>query len=135
MPQHTTNYVATLITPAPDSAATIARPPAKPDTVAGLQHQMLTAAPYSLTSDDLLFAIHAQRHAIPAAEQAAARGQFFSRGQPCLRASPLARTHGFGFHFDAKGRVALVEVQSPAFARLMADPKVAKTAAMRSKRA
>ena len=47
---------------------------------------MTGAAPYGLTSGDVLVGVFAKRSAIPAVEQAAARASFFSKGQACLRA-------------------------------------------------
>src|SRR5687768_1314873 len=50
---HTTNYRETLIVPSPDCAASSATIPSKPGTIAALQHERLSAAPYEMTSDEL----------------------------------------------------------------------------------
>lgn len=132
---HTTNYFNTLIEISEDSPTRVGRVPEKPGTVAAMQYERVAAAPYKLTSDDLIFGIHADRAEIPEDERDMARSQFFSRGQACLRASPLVKTHGWGVHHDSDGRVALVAAGSNAYAALQADPAVTKVLGMRAKRA
>lgn len=63
-----------------------------------------------------------------------ARAQFFSKGQACLRASPLTKTYGFGIHSNAEGKVALYGMETAAYEKLWADPNVKKVKAMRSSR-
>ncbi|WP_344308138.1 DUF6157 family protein [Brevibacterium samyangense] len=58
----------------------------------------------------------------------------FARGQPCLRSSPLAKRYGWGFHYDAEGRVALVPVGSPEYEAFVTDDSLTVVKAMRSKR-
>lgn len=128
---HTTNYVSTFIVVAPDTTATVATVPDKPGTVATLQYEMLAAKPYAMTSDDLLFAVYAARNDVKPSK--ATREAFFAKPQACLRASPLPKTYGFGLHHDAKGRVALVPMESARYADLSDDPHVKTVAAMRSK--
>lgn len=95
---------------------------------------MIAGAPYAHTSDDVIFTVHADRAGIPEDERAAARAEFFSRGQACLRASPLVKTHGWGVHSDGQGRVALVAVESPQYAAMASDTRLAKVEGMRSSR-
>lgn len=71
---HTTNYRDTFITVSPDCPAMEGTVPPKPGTVAAMQHERLLAKPYSMTSDDLLFGIFADRNEIPAKERAVVRG-------------------------------------------------------------
>lgn len=134
---HTTNYLGTFIEVAEDCPATHAiEPPAKADpTIAQLHYELLAEHPYTLTSDDVVFETYARRAGIAPDERDAAREAFFSKGQPCLRSSPLGKRYGWGLHHDAEGRVALVPLESADYARLAADPEVAHTRAMRSKRA
>ena len=40
-----------------------------------------------------------------------ARKQFFSKGQPCFRASPLTKQLGWGVHCDKNGKVALYGIE------------------------
>lgn len=132
---HTTNYRDTLILPSPDCGADSAVAPGKPGSIAALQHDRLAAQPYGLTSDELLFGVHADRQAIAQTDRAAAREAYFSKGQACLRASPLVKTFGWALHHDADGRVALVDPASAHFAELLDREGITKLAGMRSKRA
>jgi hypothetical protein len=135
----TTNYYNTFIEIAEDSPAGAAEIPphreGQPPTVARLHFDLAAEAPYSRTSDDVIFTTHATRAGISDDDLAAAREQFFSKGQACLRASPLAKRYGWGIHHDAEGRVALVPAGSEEYERLAADPGVTHLKAMRSKRA
>lgn len=131
---HTTNYSDTLITVAPDTRATEATPPTGEGTIAVRQYALLDGHDYERTSDDVIFTVHADRADIPEAERAEARRQFFSKGQPCLRTSPLTKTYGWGVHADADGRVALVAMESDRYAELIDDTSVCKIPAMKSRR-
>jgi len=115
---HSTNYIDTFITVAPDSAAR--RGSAPPDrekpSMAALAFRMLDGHPYEYTSDDVIFTVWADRHEIARKDRAKARATFFSKGQPCLRSSDLAKKYGWGIHSDAQGRVALVGVATPEYA-------------------
>lgn len=130
---HSTNYQSTFITIAPDSAATTGIVPPKPDSIAGRQYALLKAQPYKLTSDDLLFAVHAAKNGIP--DTAVTRAEFFAKPKACLRASPLPKQYGWGIHHDAAARVALVAVGSAEYDRLLSDKSVKSFPAMRGKRA
>lgn len=134
---HTTNYENAFIEIAEDCP--VARAEVPPDlgdrkTIANLQFDMISEAPYRYTSDDVIFTVHADRKGIAEAERAVERARFFSRGQACLRASPLAKLYGWGIHSDAAGRVALVPAGSEEYRRLAEDPDVRHVRAMRSKR-
>lgn len=138
---HTTNYFDTFITVAPDSAAAESIEPPHRDepSVAERTFRMIADAPYSHTSDDVIFTVWADRRDIPAAEREDAREQFFSKGQPCLRSSDLGKRYGWGIHSDSRGRVALVSLESPEYARLSkgedaAGAPITVTPAMRSAR-
>ena len=135
MKVHSTNYANTLILVSPDCRATEASIPERPGTIAAMQYEMIAAAPYALTSDDVIFSVYAERKAIPASERETARTQFFSRGQACMRTSPLVRSYGWGVHHDGAGRMALVAVESPEYAALAASPEITKVNGMRSRRA
>lgn len=135
---HTTNYTDTFIAVAEDCPVTEAEiPGARTDkpSVAAMQFELLNGHPYEYTSDDLLFIVHALRNEIPKSEWKEARAQFFSKGQACLRASPLAKRYGFGVHHDAEGRVAIVPIGSKEYKTFSADKKLNQVKAMRSKRA
>ncbi len=137
----TTNYASTFIQVADDCPVVEAEAPGAPtdrptrSTVAAMQHALLAANPYALTSDDLLFEVHATRQGVAEADREAARAAFFAKPQACLRASPLGKRYGWGFHFDEAGRVALVGRGTEAYAQLAADATLKQLKAMRSKRA
>lgn len=135
---HSTNYFNTLIEIAEDSAAMSGEiPPVKGNkkSVANLQFEMLNGHPYEYTSDDIFFIVHATRKEILNEDWPLAREQFFSKGQPCFRASPLTKRYGWGVHSNAEGKVALYAVDSEEYVRFVEDDAVEKKKAMRSKRA
>lgn len=132
-----TNYFNTFIQVAEDCAAGAGQAPAVREgepTVARLQYDMLSGHDYVLTSDDVLFAVHAAKHDVPPAEQARARAAFFARSQACLRSSPLAKRYGWGIHFDWEGRIALYGRETAEYERLASDWTVRQLKAMRSRR-
>lgn len=132
---HTTNYVNTLITLSADTKAVAATaPPTGTGSVAELQFVMMHGHDYELTSDDVIFQVFAERKGIADEDRNASRDQFFSKGQPCLRTSPLAKSYGWGIHADAEGRVALVPMGSSRYDALMNDDAIVKHAAMKTSR-
>lgn len=133
----TTNYTDTFIEVAEDtnvSCGTV--PPSKGDqkTIAGLQYKLLAENPYTRTSDDLIFDIFALRNGLEKAMYNQAREQFFSKGQPCLRTSPLAKRYGFGIHADSEGKVAIYGMETKEYEKLQNDPALTKIKAVRSKK-
>lgn len=134
---HTTNYQNTLIEIAEDSPCQEGEmPPLKGEkkSIANLQFEMLYEHPYQYTSDEVLFTIFAQRKDIPKREWDEARQEFFSKGQACLRASPLTKRYGWGIHSDANGKIAMYGAESAEYQKLAADASIKKVKAMRSKR-
>jgi hypothetical protein len=135
MKTHTTNYFDTFIEVAEDTkAGSGTKPPSKGDkkTVAEMQYSLLAKNPYKYTSDDVLFQVFADRNDLTKGEYKAAREQFFSKGQPCFRASPLTKTYGFGVHNDSEGKIAIYGVETSGYQKLIKDPKVKKVKAMKS---
>ncbi len=130
---HSTNYSDTLICPAEDCKA-VTKVPEKAGSVAALQYEEMLGRPYQFTSDDVLSAVAAKRKGIAEKEIGNFRKEFFSRGQPCFRASPLTKTHGWAIHADKDGHVALIDPNGEEFSRLFADETVKKINAMRSRR-
>ena len=134
---HTTNYSNTFIEVAEDSLAEEAEiPPLRGNakTAARIQYEMISEHPYRYTSDDVLFETHAIRKNIPETDKLQERNIFFSKGQPCLRASALTKRYGWGVHSDANGKIAIYAVESDEYRRLTNDDSLKKIKAMRSKR-
>ncbi|HMQ47503.1 MAG TPA: DUF6157 family protein [Saprospiraceae bacterium] len=133
---HTTNYFNTFIEIAPDCPVTSAEVPpnqSENTSIATLQFEMIAHHPYGYTSDEVLFAIHCKRKGLNndlESEQAA----FFSKGQPCLRSSPLPKRYGWGLHYNDAGKVAIYPVESEAYKRFQNDDSLKQIKAMRSKR-
>ena len=137
MKVYTTNYKDTFIEVSEDTKATCGtKPQSKGDnkTVAEIQYELAVKNPYNYTSDDVLFQVFAVRNNLSESEYERAREQFFSKGQPCFRASPLTKTYGFGVHFDHEGKMAIYGVETPEYEKFIADPDLQKVKAMRSKR-
>lgn len=135
MKVHTTNYENTLIEVADDCPAAGGEiPPTKGDakTVAAMQYEMISKNPYKFTSDDVIFQVFAERKDLTEGELEEARKQFFSRGQACMRASPLTKRYGWGVHADEDGKIALYACDSPEYKQLKQDLQTVK--AMKSRR-
>lgn len=136
MKTHTTNYFNTFIEVAEDCPLDFGEPPVskkeKKKTVAERQYELIAGHPYKFTSDEVVFQIYAEKNELLPGEHEQARNDFFSKGQPCLRASPLGKRYGFGIHYDAEGRMALYGAETTAYKQLMADPAVKKLKAMRT---
>lgn len=132
---HTTNYTNTLITVSPDTKAVAAvSPPPKKGSIAERQFALVHDHAYELTSDEVIFTVFADRKDLPAADRASARDQFFAKGQPCLRTSPLAKIYGWGIHADSVGRIALVPMGTSAYDALVDDDATTKRPAMKASR-
>jgi hypothetical protein len=134
---HTTNYTNTFIEVAEDTNVIGGTQPllkGGQKTVAGLQYDLIANNPYHYTSDDVLFQVFAQRNDLTKGEYRQAREQFFSKGQPCFRASPLTKTYGFGIHCDANGKMASYGMETPEYENFVNDQEVKKVKAMRSSR-
>ena len=134
---HTTNYFDAFIEVAEDCPVTKGEIPPITNTtksIARLQYEMLSKNPYAFTSDDILFRVFADRNDLTERELPAAREQFFSKGQPCLRASPLTKRYGWGIHSDNNGKVAMFGVETKEYEVFIKNAALKKVKAMRSKR-
>ena len=139
------DYVDTFIAVAEDCQATAGTAPAvNPDkpSVAARTYRMIAEDPYAYTSGEVIFTVHADRHAIPEGERAAARATFYAKAQPCLRSSDLGKRYGWGIHADSHGRVALYGVDTAEYAEFVSGQRrsdagepIVRTKAMRSSRA
>ncbi|MFY8000382.1 MAG: DUF6157 family protein [Candidatus Kapaibacteriota bacterium] len=135
MKTHSTNYFNTFIAVADDCSTPSAEvPPTKGDTptAANIQFEMISKNPYKYTSDDVLFQVFAEKNGLAPSEISSAREQFFSKGQPCFRASPLTKRYGWGVHSDAEGRIALYGRGTKEYEGFMLDGAVKMVKAMKS---
>jgi len=128
----------TFVTIAPDSTAVRAgfRPATRP-TLHEIQHRLLTERPYHYTHETLCVAVRLVREGradADADERAALQAEMFRKGQPCLRASALTKSYGYGAHYDPEGRIALYPVDSDEYRDFAADPSIQNTPAMRSRK-
>lgn len=103
-------------------------PPAKePKSIAQIEYEMLIEDPYKYDSDDVLYRANGERRGLT-------REEFFSKGQPCFRSSPLTKRYGWGVHCDQNGKIAIHPVESVEYKRCAKDGKLKHLKAMRSKR-
>ncbi len=128
---------------APDckaTAAVVPSPKGGKETVPVIQHELLTTKPYTLTLEDLIFATHVRRLGLTVAEAKAQKKEIwrelFAKSHACMRASALPKQYGWGVHYDAQGRIALVPMESAEYHRFAAGEVdgVELTRAMRTRR-
>lgn len=134
---HTTNYHNAFIEVAEDCPISAAEvPPQKgmEKTIANIHFEMILENPYKYTSDEVIFGVFAQKNNIPVSELAVAWEKFFSKGQPCLRSSPLTKRYGWGVHSNAEGKVAIFPMESEEYRQFLKDNSLDHVKAMRSKR-
>jgi hypothetical protein len=134
---HTTNYINTFIEIAEDCKANQGEmPPIKGDkkTVANLQFDMLYENPYKYNSDEVLFGVFAIRKEFTKGELDEQREHYFSKGQPCFRASPLTKSYGWGIHSNEEGKIAMYGAETEEYQKFIANDSLKKVRAMRSKR-
>lgn len=137
MNQHTTNYTDAFILIADDSPVAWGEvPPVKGNkrTAANIQFEMIRKHPYRYTSDDVIFEVYAQKNDLTKAGYKAARTAFFSKGQACLRASPLTKRYGWGVHSNAEGKIALYGAETREYAQFSKNKSLKIVKAMRSSR-
>jgi len=135
---HTTNYINTFIEIADDSPTSIAQiPPQKGEnkTAANIQFEMIIDHPYKYTSDDVLFNVFAIKNNIHKSDLKEEREKFFSKGQPCMRASALTKRYGWGVHANEEGKIALYGADSEEYKKFVKDKNLQHVKAMRSKKA
>jgi len=132
---HTTNYQNVFIEVAEDCPVTKGEiPPTKNNeqTVASIQFEMLNNSPYEFTSDDVLFQVFAIRNNVSETELLQAREQFFSKGQPCFRASPLTKRYGWGIHSNDEGKIAMFACETEDYQKFTKDKSLKVVKAMKS---
>jgi hypothetical protein len=135
---HTTNYIDTFISVADDCPVTTSEVPTSKDdkpTIASLQYDILQNNPYTFDSDDVIFNTYALRNDLTKNEMPAEREKFFSKGQACMRSSPLTKRYGWGIHSNERGKIALYALGSPEYKKMLKDKNLKQVKAMRSKKA
>lgn len=135
---HTTNYINTFIEIADDSPTSTAEiPPLKGEnkTAANIQFEMIIDHPYKYTSDDVLFNVFATKNGVSKSDLKEEREKFFSKGQPCMRASALTKRYGWGVHANEEGKIAIYGADSDEYKKFVKDKKLQHVKAMRSKKA
>jgi len=135
------NFINTFIEVAEDCRATEGTTPKSRlgnPTVAELEFEFISKRPYSHTQEDVQFHVHAMRKGLSPQQLksngAHLRRTFFERAMACMRTSPLAKTYGWGLHFNEAGHVALVSVGTPEYQKLVSEPSITHTRAMRNKK-
>ena len=134
---HTANYYGTIIEVAEDcpvEKAEIPRLKKSEKTIAIMQYEFLAGHPYQYTSDEIIFGVYAAKNNIGQAQLQSEREKFFSKGQPCLRSSPLVKRYGWGIHSDREGKVAIYAVESGEYKKFCKDKTVQHVKGMKSKR-
>jgi hypothetical protein len=132
---YTTNYQNTFIEIAEDCPVKKGEiPPEKKTgkTVANLQYEILSKNPYEYTSDDVLFECFAIKNNVPESELKSAREQFFSKGQPCFRASPLTKQYGWGVHSNGEGKIAIYGCETSEYKKYSNESSLKILKAMRA---
>lgn len=135
MKVHTTNYETAFIAVADDCPANTGEvPPMKGDkkSIANIQFEILKKNPYKYTSDDVLFQVFAEKNELTENELAEARAAYFSKGQACLRASPLTKRYGWGVHHNEEGKIAIYACESPEYEQFINNDSIKVYKAMRS---
>lgn len=126
--KHSTNYVNTFIQIAQDCELKIAKVPLKEGSIAKLEYELLIKHPYQYTSDEVKLFVQKMRKGEVDPES------YFSKGQPCFRASPLTKQYGYGVHFNERGLMAIYPIESDEYKKLMIDLNLKQLFAMRSKK-
>jgi hypothetical protein len=137
MKVHTTNYENTFIEVAEDCPAVSGEiPKQKGDakTVTSILFEMISQNPYQYSSDDVLFQVFADKNDLTKSEYEDARKKFFSKGQACLRASPLTKRYGWGIHNNEKGKIALFGRETKQYQEFSKDKNLKVVKAMRNSR-
>jgi hypothetical protein len=133
---HTTNYTGAFIEVADDCKTEVGViPPEKQEkTIARIHFEMIHEHPYRYTSDEVVFAAYVAKNRIEPAQLEDKKAEFFSKGQPCLRSSPLGKTYGWGIHYNSESKMAIYARESVEYARMANDDALKHLKAMKSAR-
>lgn len=134
------SYKETFITVAPDcpidkSEIPVSNRAKKPVHI--IQYELLINNPYKFNHQELTFEVYLRKGDISCKtekERTEIWKKLFSKGHPCLRASPLTKRYGFGAHYNENGKIALYPIEGKAYENFITDNSVKKLAGMKSKR-
>lgn len=137
------NYYNTFITVSSDCPAERGLVP--PDKKSGrtkpsIEYELVAAQPYGFTQEELLFEVFIRHKEITpelrSLREAELREEFFGKPKACMRASMLPKKYGWGIHFNAAGKMALVPLESEEYLRFTEseEEELKIVPAMRSKR-
>lgn len=134
------SYKETFITVAPDcpvdkSEIPVSNRAKKPVHI--IQYELLINNPYKFNHQELTFEVYLRKGDISCKtekERTEIWKKLFSKGHPCLRASPLTKRYGFGAHYNENGKIALYPIEGEAYENFITDNSVKKLAGMKSKR-
>ncbi|BCU76201.1 DUF6157 family protein [Luteolibacter sp. LG18] len=130
-----TNTFVRIAADCPESHAI--EPPARGKTVPvhTIQLGLLRDAPYHYTHEALVVESELRRDPEEKETRAEIVKRVRSKPIPCLRCSSLAKRYGWGFHFDAEGKIAVVPAGSPEYLALEKRQDLQQVPAMRNKKA
>lgn len=100
-----------------------------------LQLEILREAPYRYTYEELVVESELRRHSESKETRAEILKRVRAKPLPCLRCSALAKRYGWGFHFDEKGRVAVVPAGTAEYRRFENRGDFQQVYAMRTSKA
>lgn len=137
------NYFDTFILVAADCPVTEGTNPLskrQEPTIAEIEYSLLCERPYYWTQEELLFEVHLRRSGNQPPSKSrrnVLKAEFYEKSRACLRASPLPKRFGWGFHFDGDGRIALCAMESKEYQTFAQGRRnvVNTLSAMRNKRA
>ena len=78
------------------------------------------------------FQVFADKNDLIQNEYKEEREKYFSKGQPCFRASPLTKRYGWGVHHDQDGRIAIYGAESSGYQEFLNNKDIVVVKAMRS---
>ena len=81
-----------------------------------------------------MFGVFALRKEFSKEEMDEQREHYFSKGQPCFRASPLTKSHGWGIHSNGEGKIAMYGAETKEYGKFVEEDSIKKVKAMRSSR-
>lgn len=134
---YSTNYYNTFI-PIPEEnkiqKGTIPTLKEGKKSIAYFLYENIIKHPYQYTSNELLFKAYIFTNGIDEADIKKHKIQFFSKKQLDLRGSSLVLSYGWGIHFNAQGKIALIGIDSNLYSQLTNDTSIQKVKALKIKR-